>query len=279
MFASTEIGFIGGGMMASALIKGFTESGVVDVAHLHVSDPLPGICNKHHLYGLHSTHKNSEVAQVSNILWIAVEPEVVPLVITEILPELKAGTVVVSVAAGLTTQYLESMLPGFPVFRVMPNLPCVVAEAAMGYTAGMHVSAEDQRRVKQLLDCVGKAKEVPEKLLDAVTGLSGSGPAYAFMMIDAMADGGVRMGLSRSVATQLAAQTLRGAATMVLHTDAHPCALKDEVCSPGGTTIAAVEALEEKGFRSAIICAVVAATMRSRELSYQGDEKNRKDGN
>ena len=149
----------------------------------------------------------------------------------------------------------------------MPNLPCLVSEMAAGFAPGSHATRADAERVKALLGCVGRATEVPEKLMDAVTGLSGSGPAYGFVMIEALADAGVRAGLPRPTALTLAAQTMKGAAAMVLETGKHPGQLKDEVSSPGGTTIAGVEALEREGLRYAAMAGVAAATARSKELS------------
>uniref|UniRef100_A0A7S4IV28 Pyrroline-5-carboxylate reductase n=1 Tax=Prymnesium polylepis TaxID=72548 RepID=A0A7S4IV28_9EUKA len=162
---------------------------------------------------------------------------------------------------------MEAHLPkGARVIRVMPNLPCLVGECAAGFCRGAGATAADADTVKHLLSTVGRAEEVPEKLMDAVTGLSGSGPAYGFLLVEALADGGVRAGLPRPIAQALAAQTVKGAAAMVLETGKHPGDLKDQVCSPGGTTIAGVEALEKNGFRAAAMAAVAAASGRSLEL-------------
>lgn len=152
---------------------------------------------------------------------------------------------IISIAAGVTLATLESALPGHRVIRVMPNTPCLVGEAASAFSLGKHATDADRTLVKTLLDAVGLSMEVPETLLDAVTGLSGSGPAYVFQFIEALSDGGVMAGLPRNVAMQLAAQTVKGAAEMVLRTGKHPGELKDGVTSPGGTTIAGVEALEK----------------------------------
>jgi pyrroline-5-carboxylate reductase len=174
---------------------------------------------------------------------------------------------ILSIAAGVTlAQMTQALGEGRRLVRVMPNTPCLVGASASGYAAGPGASADDVRLVDRPLNSVGKAFPLPEKLLDAVTGLSGSGPAYVFVLIEALADGGVRAGLPRDVALQLAAQTVFGAAKMLLETGLHPAALKDQVASPGGTTIAGLHALEQGGFRAALIDAVVAAANRSMEL-------------
>ena len=177
-----------------------------------------------------------------------------------------AGKLVISIAAGITLKTLDAALPKSRLVRVMPNTPCLVGESASGYSLGPRATEADGALVKQLLESVGRAFVVDEKLLDAVTGLSGSGPAFVYVAIEALSDAGVRMGLPRDVALQLAAQTVRGAATMVLETGEHPGVLKDRVTSPGGTTIAGLAALESGGFRGTLIAAVEAATRRSIEL-------------
>ena len=175
---------------------------------------------------------------------------------------------VISIAAGVTLTSLEAALPeSARVIRVMPNTPCLVGEMAAGFSAGSRAEPEDMNLVGTLLNTLGTAMPCEEKLLNAVTGLSGSGPAYIFVLIEALADGGVRQGIPRATALSLAAQTVKGAAQMVLETGKHPGILKDQVCSPGGTTIAGVEALENGGFRAATIAAVSAATKRADELS------------
>jgi pyrroline-5-carboxylate reductase len=174
---------------------------------------------------------------------------------------------VVSVAAGIPLAAIASGLgPGPRLVRVMPNTPCLIGQGASAYCLGPGATAADGELVGRLLSAVGRAYVVPEKLLDAVTGLSGSGPAFVYVMIEALSDGGVRMGLPRDVATTLAAQTVRGAAEMVLASGEHPAVLKDRVASPGGTTIAGLQALESGAVRAALIAAVEAATRRSVEL-------------
>ena len=189
----------------------------------------------------------------------------IPAVAAELRGQL-SGKLLVSIAAGVRIQSLaESFGPG-RIIRVMPNMPALVGCSASGYSLGSEASAEDGELVERLLGAVGRAVPVDEKLLDAVTGLSGSGPAFVFVMIEALADGGVRMGLPRAVAMTLAAQTCKGAAEMVLATGEHPATLKDRVASPGGTTIAGLQALETGAVRAALMSAVEAATRRATEL-------------
>merc|ERR1712146_291339 len=168
---------------------------------------------------------------------------------------------------GVNLQSMESIIPNAPFVRVMPNTPCLVGEGAAAFSPGSKATPTNKKCVENIFSSVGIIREVPEGLLDAVTGVSGSGPAYIFMLIEALSDGGVRNGLPRDVAIQLAAQTVKGAAEMVLKTGQHPGALKDQVTSPGGTTIAAVESLEQNGFRYAAISAVNAAANKSKDLS------------
>jgi pyrroline-5-carboxylate reductase len=221
--------------------------------------------------GIKSTEDNMEVVQFSDIIIIAVKPNVVVPMLTEMASRLGhdnfAGKSFISIAAGISIKDIETCIPNAKsVIRVMPNTPCVVGQSAAAYAAGSKSVKEDKDTCETIFNAVGTISEVPEKLMDAVTGLSGSGPAYVFMLIEALADGGVRAGLPRNIAMQLAAQTVKGAATMVLETGIHPGVLKDQVCSPGGTTIAGVEALEENGFRAAAMKAVVAASNRAAEL-------------
>jgi pyrroline-5-carboxylate reductase len=266
---SPNIGFIGGGMMATALIGGFLKSGAVaSPGAVCVSEPVKALRDRHAAAGHFATDNNISVVERSDIVWLATKPDAIPAVLAECGATLqKRNCLVVSIAAGMTTGTMEGALPpGVRVIRVMPNLNALVNEVAAGFCCGTHATRADAETVKRMLGTVGRAEEVPEKLMDAVTGLSGSGPAYGFLLIEALADGGVRAGLPRATAMILAAQTIKGAAEMVLATGKHPGELKDQVCSPGGTTIAGVEALEKAGFRAALIAAVTAAAARSAEL-------------
>lgn len=265
-----RVGFVGAGMMGGAMIKGLVSTGTVATYHINVFD-----INQTRSAALNvmSCGSNKQVGTASDMVVIAVEPKDTPKVCAELCDsEDSAAKIYVSLAAGVTLDSLASWLPaGAKIARVMPNTPCVVGEMAAGYVCNEQCDAADTALVGAMLGALGSALKVAEEEdLDAVTGVSGSGPAYVFQFIEAMSDGGVRMGLSRQVATTLAAKCVRGAATMVLETGRHPGALKDDVTSPGGTTIAAIHALECGGMRAAVINAVVAATEKSRELGRAG---------
>jgi pyrroline-5-carboxylate reductase len=217
--------------------------------------------------GGRSTGFNPDVAKSASVLIVAVKPDQVGDVLREVGPELNEKHLVISIAAGVTLARMESALPpGTRVVRVMPNTPALVGASASAFALGRSATPEDGHLVCRLFSAVGVALQVKESLLDAVTGLSGSGPAYVYMMIEALSDGGVAAGLPREVATKLAAQTLLGAAKMALETSIHPGALKDMVTSPGGTTIEGVHELEKAGLRAALMNAVRAATEKSKKL-------------
>jgi pyrroline-5-carboxylate reductase len=266
--AGARIGFLGAGKMATALARGWLQAGLVDVRHVRASDPLPAARDAFAATtGAAVTDQNLAVVQQSDLVVLAVKPQQMAALLDEIRPALAARHLVVSIAAGITLGQLAAGL-GFErrIIRVMPNTPCLVGASASAYAAAPTASADDLQLVDRLLGSVGKALQVPEKLLDAVTGLSGSGPAYVAVVIEALADGGVRMGLPRDVATQLAAQTVLGSAKLLIEGGLQPNQLKDMVASPGGTTIAGLHALERGGLRAALIDAVQAATERSIEL-------------
>jgi pyrroline-5-carboxylate reductase len=213
---------------------------------------------------------NRDVTERSDVLILAVKPQSMAPVLAELRSVVTDGHLVVSIAAGVPLAALAAGLgPSCRLIRVMPNTPALVGAGASGYCLGPNATADDEAVVRACLGSVGRAYRVPESLLDAVTGLSGSGPAFVYLMIEALSDGGVRVGLPRDVATALAAQTLLGAAQMVLETGLHPGVLKDQVASPGGTTIAGLHALERGGLRAALIDAVQAATRRSAELAVE----------
>ena len=261
------IGFIGAGQMARALAGGFVKSGLVAPDRILASDPLQPALKAFQkaVAGSRACSDNASVAQAADVLILATKPQQ----ITSALVELQAtvvGKLVVSIAAGVNLATLAVSLAEARLVRVMPNTPCLIGQSASGYCLGPRATPADGQLVAQLFGAVGRAFLVEEKLLDAVTGLSGSGPAFVYVMIEALSDGGVRMGLPRDVATALAAQTLRGAAQMVLETGEHPGVLKDRVASPGGTTIAGLAALESGGLRATLMAAVEAATRRSIEL-------------
>lgn len=264
-----RIGMIGAGQMATALGQGLVKAGLTTGANLLASDPSAEARARYSdLTGGSTTTNNAEVVATSDLIFLAIKPQQLGRVLMELQPTPSAGKLFVSIVAGVPLQVLaEGLGEGVRLVRVMPNTPCLVRQGACGYCLGAHATAEDGQLVRQMLEAVGIAFQVEERLLDAVTGLSGSGPAFVYLMIEALSDGGVRMGLPRAISTALAAQTLRGAAEMVLSTGEHPAVLKDRVTSPGGTTIAGIQALEDGAVRAALIAAVEAATQRSIQLA------------
>jgi pyrroline-5-carboxylate reductase len=262
-----RIGFIGGGQMATALANGFIKAGLVAADRLSASDVDEGARQRFAAAtGVVATVDSATVVKGSDVLILAVKPQQMAGVLADLHGQLD-GKLVISIAAGIRLAQLAEGLGGGPrLVRVMPNTPCLVGQGASGFCLGPNATQDDARLVQSMLEAVGIACQVDEKLIDAVTGLSGSGPAFVYVMIEALSDGGVRAGLPRPVASLLAAQTVRGAAEMVLVTKEHPGVLKDRVASPGGTTIAGLQALETAGLRAALMAAVEAATKRSVEL-------------
>ena len=266
--SSVHIGFIGAGRMATALAQGLIRSGFVTAEQIVASDVEPAARTAFEREtGAATAADNAAVVARTSAIVLAIKPQSLAGVLAELRPLLKTDPLIVSIVAGVSIATMSKALgEQVRIVRVMPNTPCLVGRGASGYALGKTATAEDAAFTQSLLSTVGLAIQVPESQLDAVTGLSGSGPAYAFQVIEALSDGGVCAGLPRHVATQLAAQTLLGAAEMVLTTGQHPGALKDAVASPGGTTIAGLHELERGGLRAALMNAVVAATRRSQEL-------------
>ncbi len=263
-----QVGFIGAGKMATALGKGLISAQFTSAANIIACDVYdPALQEFGRETGARTSTNNQYVLEKSRVIFLAVKPQVMAVVLQEIAGHIKADHLIVSIAAGISLAKLEAALPHHRVIRVMPNTPALVGAGASAFARGAHATKEDGALVKQMLDTVGLALEVPESQIDAVTGLSGSGPAYVFEIIEALSDGGVLVGLPRSIATQLAAQTLLGAAKMVLETGEHPGQLKDAVTSPAGTTIAGLLQLEQAGVRGSLMKAVQAATLRARELA------------
>ena len=262
-----KIGFIGAGNMAEALMKGIISTGLYTADEI-VASEVYAPRRKYIADTLNvEVHEDNEsVVKNAKFIVLSVKPQQVKEVLAPLRGLLTQGHLIMSIAAGVTLASLESNVPACRFVRVMPNQPCMVLASASAFARGSRATADDCATVDRVLKAVGVSYEVDEKLLDAVTGLSGSGPAYAYMMIDALADGGVLMGLSREVSTILAAQTLFGAAKTILETKEQPGKMKDIICSPGGTTIEAVKVLEKGGFRSCLINAVEAAAKRSKEL-------------
>lgn len=263
-----KIGFIGAGNMAEALMKGIINSGEAAPPEIIASEVVAA--RRDYItktLEISTVPDNAMVAKEARVIVLAVKPNVVAAVLDELKPLLTADHLVISIAAGVKISFIESHLNwGVRVIRVMPNQPCLVSASASGFAMGKSARKEDQELVQRILDMVGVAFPMEEKLLDAVTGLSGSGPAYVYMMIEALADGGVLCGLSRDAAVTLAAQTVFGAAKTVLETKMHPAALKDMVASPAGTTIEGLRVLEEGRLRGIVIDAVEAAARKSVEL-------------
>jgi len=266
---SQRIGFLGAGQMATALAQGFVRAGLADGSQLVASDPQPAALARFvELTAGRPAADNRQVVAQADVVFLAVKPQQALAVLGDLRGQVGRDTLVVSIVAGIRQATLAQTLGGDARWvRVMPNTPCLVGAGACGYCLGERATAQDAALVAQLLGAVGTAHQLDEKLLDAVTGLSGSGPAFIYQVIEALSDGGVRVGLPRAIATQLAAQTVVGAAQMVLSTGEHPAVLKDRVASPGGTTIAGLQALEAGGLRAALMAAVEAATRRSIELA------------
>jgi pyrroline-5-carboxylate reductase len=254
--------------MATALARGWLTAGLTTPDRLRASDPVPLAREAFQReVGVAAVLDNRQVVAASDVVILAVKPQTIGPVLAEVGPGLTARHLVVSIAAGVTlAQLTRGLGPAARVIRVMPNTPSLVGACAAAISPGGAATAEDEQLVERMFRAVGVAHRVPEKMLDAVTGLSGSGPAFVAVVIEALSDGGVRMGLPRDVATALAAQTVLGSAKMVLAAGLHPGLLKDMVASPGGTTIAGLHALERGGLRAALMDAVEAATRRAEEL-------------
>lgn len=260
-------GFIGSGKMATALVQGAVDSGAVPKEAVGVTDCYPAQAEKlAAAAGVRALASNEEVARLAETVVLCVKPSDA-LAALPPLREALAGRTLISIVAGVPLAALqEAAGPACRVVRVMPNTPALIRQGASAYALGAGAGAADGERTEKLFGGVGEIFQVKESLLDAVTGLSGSGPAYVYLVIEALADGGVLMGLPRELALRLAAGTVAGAAGMVLQGSEHPAVLRDAVTSPGGTTAAGLEALETHGARGAFLAAVRAATERAREL-------------
>jgi pyrroline-5-carboxylate reductase len=268
MLKGKKISFIGGGKMGSALIKGILARNLIAPAKVTVADVVEAQLEElRKTYGVLATKDNKKAVKEADIIILAVKPQNMAEMLEGISGSIDKGKLVISIAAGITTGFIEEYLKkGARVMRVMPNTPALIGEGAAAITRGSFATDEDFAFTLHIFEAVGIAVAVKEELMDAVTGLSGSGPAYGFVIIDALADGGVNMGLSRDIALKLAAQTLLGAAKLCLKGDKHPAELRDMVTSPGGTTIAGLQAMEEGKLRATIMAAVEKATLRAKEL-------------
>ncbi len=255
-------------MMAEAAARGLIAAGV-DPSHMKASDPVAERCEYWRTeLGIEGCADNRVVAESSDIVILVTKPNIIPSAVESISDLLTPEQLVISAAAGVPIEFVQSRLPeGIPVVRVMPNTPALIGMGATGIAPGKYATSEHMDLAAEIFGAFGKVVKVTEDKLDAVTGLSGSGPAYVYTFIEALADGGVAMGLPKATALILAAQTVAGAAQMVLETGDHPAQLRDRVMTPGGTTIAGMSVLEQHAFRSALMEAVAAATARSKALA------------
>lgn len=260
-----NVGFIGAGNMAGAMISGGLRSKIFFPEHIWVSAPsMTHLSSLQREYGVHITQDNREVASRCDILILAVKPHLIATVIEQVKDCVKEGTIVVSVAAGVTLAAMEERFGGaVHLARVMPNTPCMVGEGMSAVFPGRWITPEETEEVREIFAALGRAEVLDERLIDAVGAVSGSSPAYVFLFIEAMADAAVKGGMPRALAYRFGAQAVLGAAKMVLETGMHPGALKDMVCSPGGTTIEAIESLEKEGMRGAVLTAMEACMKKS----------------
>lgn len=265
---SARIGFIGAGKMAEALIGGLIGKSIFSKDEIVAC--APSAKTRDHItgtYGIETFPTAAEVVGRADLLVLAVKPKHVAGLFEDEGIVIGGGKTLVSIVAGLPIAKLKSYVPDAKIVRVMPNHCCMVREGAMGYTCDGSMDTDDRAEISRILGSVGLAVEVQEGYMDAITGIAGSSPAFMYLVIDAMADAGVMNGLSRADSIQLAAQSMLGAAKMVLETGKHPDILRDEVCSPAGTTIVGVKTLEDKGLRSAMIAAVDNTIAKSRSMS------------
>ncbi|HLK39216.1 MAG TPA: pyrroline-5-carboxylate reductase [Polyangiaceae bacterium] len=263
-----RLGFLGGGNMSAALIKGLLHGKVVPPQQIVASDvKTDRLDHLRTAHGIRVTSDNHALVRDCDLLVLAVKPQVIDKVLAEIGKDVRADQLLVSVAAGVPIEAIETKLPaGSRVVRAMPNTPATVQAGATAIAGGAHAREDDMRTARELFEAVGCVVALDETLLDAVTGLSGSGPAYVMLIIEALADGGVKVGLHRDTALLLAAQTVFGSAKLLLETGEHPGRLKDMVTSPGGTAISGLHTLESGALRKTLIDAVEAATKRASEL-------------
>ncbi|MEH7222758.1 pyrroline-5-carboxylate reductase [Bacillus sp. JJ1566] len=268
-----NIGFIGCGKMAQAMIQGMIASEVAAPHQIIVSaktkETLQFVENT---YKIRTTLNNKEVAERADFLFLAVEPGLYAEVINEVKELVNEETIIITIAAGITLDFIENQFGRLmKTVRSMPNTPSLVGEGMSVLSVNSNVTTENLSEIIRLFEGFGKAEIIDEQLMDAIPAVSGSSPAYAYLFIEALADGAVMQGIPRKQAYKLAAQSLLGAAKMVLETEKHPGELKDDVCTPGGSTIQAVATLEKEGFRTSIIAAMESCTQKSKQLS-QGDQ-------
>ncbi|MGF1539093.1 MAG: pyrroline-5-carboxylate reductase [Pleurocapsa sp.] len=262
---SIRLGIIGGGVMAEAIVSRLLATGVMAAETVLVSEPQSARRDFwQQQYGVKVTNNNQAAASASEILLLAIKPQVLAIAIAKIVPN--PQNTLISILAGVPLSKLETAFPQHSVIRVMPNTPATVGAGITAIASGKKVTPQQTQQAVEIFQAIGEVVEVPESSMDGVTGLSGSGPAFVAMAVEALADGGVASGLPRAIAMKLALQTVFGTAKLLQESKMHPGELKDRVTSPGGTTIAGVATLESAGFRSALIEAVRTATERSRQL-------------
>ena len=264
-----KLGIIGFGNMAEAILGGILEKGFIAKEDVTTSGKDEGMLQKaSEKYGIAVNEDNKKVVKEADVILLSVKPQIMAEVIEEIKDVCSQDKLIISIAAGKSKQWIEDTF-GCPhkIVRCMPNTPALVGEGCTGICFSDSVTEEEKAYALKLFSCIGKAQEVPEKLMDVVVGVSGSAPAYVFMFIEALSDAAVKHGISREDAYLLASQTVFGSALMQLETGTHPGVLKDMVCSPGGTTIDAVSALEKAGFRSAVMDAVDACAAKARSMN------------
>lgn len=268
MFEKSSIGFIGGGNMGEALTKGLLAAGLFSPEQIHVFDvSAQRLDHLSRTYRIQPCSEASQAALPSDILVIAVKPQTMSAALELLRPHLGHRPLVISIAAGVSLAALHAGLPeGSPVIRVMPNTPALVQQGASALAKGAFATDDHMARALALFRAVGTAIEVEEKWMDAVTGLSGSGPGYVLLLLEALVDAGVLVGLPRQVARELTIQTMLGTLKMVQETGRHPAELRELITSPAGTTIRGLQAMEDRGVRAALLAAVEAATLRSHEL-------------
>ncbi|KAE8599870.1 hypothetical protein XENTR_v10017375 [Xenopus tropicalis] len=261
------VGCIGAGRMAQGVLEGILREGKIAAQNVTVSAPTDRNLEKFKLRGCRTSHNNRSVVSRCRVVFLATKPHIIPSVLEEISPEVTAEHVIVSMAAGVTLQTLETNLPpGTKVIRMMPNLPCVVQEGAVVFSRGRCAGEGEANLFQSLVRTCGLCVEVPESYIDIHTGVSGSGVAYVYTFAEALADGAVKMGMPGALARQIAAQTLLGAAKMLLQSEEHPATLRSDVCTPGGTTIHGLHELEKGGLRATVMNAVEAATTRAMDM-------------
>ncbi len=266
------IGFIGGGSMGSAMIGGILQSGLVPKEQIIAADKNePALLSLQERFGIRTTQSNAVAAAQADIVILAVKPHILAEAIPEISGQIQADTLVISIAAGQAIAAIEALFgKDIKLIRAMPNTPALVGEAMSALCGNPNVTQDDLQEACALFQSFGKCEIVTEHMIDTVVGVSGSSPAYVYLLIEAMADAAVADGMPRAQAYKFAAQSVLGSAKMVLETGTHPGALKDAVCSPGGTTIEAVAMLEEAGMRSAIIRAQRACVQKSKDMGKTG---------